>query len=497
MNKCTYTYVLLSLAFVMANVFTLSNLAPWIDEVMMLDTSYNAAFHGSWNTTAWYRVAGQFPFSTYPPLYQVMAAVWMCLFGGSLVAVRSMNLLVVFLLGGVCLRLMKCQGVSLTPWTTALFACLLWGTSEMAWMVRNGRPDMLNALSVALTLLAVEYDLTFKTMFSRILVVFAVALLECSGIQAAVYLCALGLFSFMVGGERRKEYLRLLVPLLSGLFLGMVCVVLFMILHGRGLAFVTSIVQYSATLSGLAMAVLPWAGDTWGLDVAPYTQKLLLLTTKMSLGQRLLSIVEFRSFLILAVMTLIAYISYFHSNLRVLRYDRGFLCLLLAFFAPVMMVVAGRFTTYYRWMAYLPLLFSIVSIAARCRLWQYVFCVAAVAVSIIGVRSMAPDEHWNYGNLCAFVQRQHFRSSDAVVCPFSVFYEMKPLCDTCFFVGVFPTEFIRRVDYVIEAPDGDEFDRPISNYVNKLKADSKVVLTAIDHCEQPSLTLYQVKSSHE
>ena len=53
------------------NLITLRHLAPWVDEVMMLDTAYNAAFHGSWETTAWYRVVGQYPFSTYPPLYQL------------------------------------------------------------------------------------------------------------------------------------------------------------------------------------------------------------------------------------------------------------------------------------------------------------------------------------------------------------------------------------------------------------------------------------------
>jgi len=85
-SKNVYTYVLLSLAFIIANLVTQSNLAPWIDEVMMLDTSYNAAFHGRWETTAWYRVVGEYPFSTYPPLYQMTAAVWMWLFGGNIVA---------------------------------------------------------------------------------------------------------------------------------------------------------------------------------------------------------------------------------------------------------------------------------------------------------------------------------------------------------------------------------------------------------------------------
>ena len=42
----SYTYILLSLAFIAVNLFTMHHLAPWIDEVMMLDTSYNAAGHG-------------------------------------------------------------------------------------------------------------------------------------------------------------------------------------------------------------------------------------------------------------------------------------------------------------------------------------------------------------------------------------------------------------------------------------------------------------------
>jgi hypothetical protein len=129
-------------------------------------------------------------------------------------------------------------------------------------------------------------------------------------------------------------------------------------------------------------------------------------------------------------------------------------------------------------------------------------------MSVFGIQSMLTDGDWNYGQIRSFVQRQHFRPSDAVVCPFALFYEIKPVCDTCYFVGIFPTEYISRVDYIIEAPDGDErlrvgerssgiFDKPITDYVNKLKADTTITLTAIDHQAHPSLTLYQVCKKHE
>lgn len=492
-----YTYTVLSLVFIFVNLITLSNLAPWIDEVMFLDTAYNAAVHGSWETTAWYRVAGQYPFPTYPPLYQMLAAVWIWLLGGSLIAVRSLNLLITFVLGGVCLRLMERHGLLLTPWTTALFTVLLWGTSEMAWMYRNGRPDLLCALVFVFTIQAARSYLLEKSAATRIAVIAASALLTCSGIQAAVYLCGIWLFFFVAMKEQRKVGIRLLGLLLTGILLGMLLVALFMLAHGRLVAFACSIIQYSATLSSIALLVLPWAGRVLGFTSTPYIDKLLELSTAAGFRERFASIMEYSSYLILSAIALVAYITCFRNHSRNGLSRQGFLLLLCALYVPFIMNLAGRFPAYYRWMAFLPLLAAIMQVAARHRLWCSVFGVVAMLLSASGIRSMLPDGHWGYDNLCSFVQRQHFKSSDAVVCPFSLFYEMKPVCDTCYFAGVFPTEFVGHVDYVIEAPGGDEFDQPITDYVNRLKADTTATLTAIDRCKHPALTLYKIQRNHE
>jgi hypothetical protein len=323
------------------------------------------------------------------------------------------------------------------------------------------------------------------------------ALLFCSGIQAAVYLCALWLFCLIVMKSRRKAVVTLLPILLAGFMLGLLLVSLFMLLWWRLEAFICSIVQYSATLSDMALAVLPWVGEWSGFDVSPYTQKLSELTTDRSFTARLASITEYRSFLILSAITLTAYAASSWHHLRRLFCDEGFLLLLCALSVPFLMNLAGRFASYYRWMAFLPLLFSVVTMAGRSRLWCALYGLVAVIMSVFGIQSMLADGDWNYEQTRSFVQRQHFGASDVLVCPFSLFYEVKPVCDTCYFVGIFPTEYISRVDYIIEAPDGDKFDKPITEYVNKLKADTTITLTVIDHLEHPSLTLYQVSKKHE
>ena len=113
------------------------------------------------------------------------------------------------------------------------------------------------------------------------------------------------------------------------------------------------------------------------------------------------------------------------------------------------------------------------------------------------VRSILPDEHWNYRNLHSFVEQQHFNPSDNVVCPFSMFYEAKAACDTCYFLGIFPEEYLGRVDYVVTADGSDSFDQRIDEYIDRLKTDTTIAVTIIDRCENPSLTLYHVQKRHE
>ena len=491
------TYLLVSLAFVAVNLLTLQNLLPWIDEVMILDTAYQAAFQGSWETTAWYRVAGQYPFSTYPPLYQMLAALWMMLFGGGIVAVRSLNLLVVFVMGGVCLRLVRRYLLPLHPWQTALFALLLWGTAEIAWMYRNGRPDMLCALLLVLSVQAIGRHLAAPSISSRIAVAAMAALLVGTGIQAAVCLLALWLFGFIVLRGKRRLLIRLLALLLTGMLLGVLAICLFMWMHGRLLGFACSIIQYSATLSAAVLALLPWVGELWGFSTAAYTEKLTSLSVESGLTDRLAEAFACRSFLLLAIATLVAYLLSFRRRLSALCTDKGFQLWMVAVYVPVIMTFAGRFVNYYFWMSLLPLVVS-ATVVAACHRWSgMVMGVMALLLTGWGVESMSDSEGNAYRRLQSFVHRQQFKPTDAVVAPFSLFYELKPLCRTCYFAGIFPAEYIGRVDYVIEAPDGNEYNRPISDYLDQLRRDTTLIVTAVDRMQHPALILYQIQEKKD
>lgn len=497
LNRSWCTYLFLSLVFTVINWVTLKNVMPWIDEVMFLDTSYNAVFHHFWSTTAWYRVAGEYPFSTYPPIYQFLVSMWMWLFGADILVVRSLNLFIVFLLGALCLRMLKNTGVLLSPWLVTVFTLLLFGTSEMAWMYSNGRPDILCALVFAVTMYTIERYFHRNSLRTRIGIVLSAALLVGTGLQTVAYLGILMLFLFLMLRKHSKQLLQLLLLLLVGLFLGMCMVALFMYAHGRLIGFASSIVSYSATLSKIALLLLPWAGETFNFSAQPFVQKLLEQTPSLSLSERLVSVAAYRSFLILSIEGLLAYILSFRKCLRKLLNDKGFFLLIFAISVPIMMNIAGRFPIYYRWMAFLPLVMSVLFLVSKQRWALIVFSVTALFLSLEGVKSLFSNNHKDYENMCHFVERQNFSPTDKVVAPFMMFYEIKPLCDTCYFAGIFPTEFIGNVDYVIDVSEGDEFDQRITDYISKLQKDTNFVLTKIDTCEHPSLSLYKVRKIHD
>ena len=70
-------YFSLSLLMMGLAMSHLSNVVPWVDEVMFTDTAMHFMNGKGWTTYAWYSVAKQEPFLLYPPLYSmIMVLDW-------------------------------------------------------------------------------------------------------------------------------------------------------------------------------------------------------------------------------------------------------------------------------------------------------------------------------------------------------------------------------------------------------------------------------------
>ena len=87
-------YLILSFVMMGLAMSILTNMTPWVDEVMFTDTPMHYVKGMGWTTHAWYSVAHQDPFLLYPPLYSMAMVLWMNIFGTTLMACRSLNLIV-------------------------------------------------------------------------------------------------------------------------------------------------------------------------------------------------------------------------------------------------------------------------------------------------------------------------------------------------------------------------------------------------------------------
>lgn len=100
-------YFILSFVMMVIAYFGLTNMTPWVDEVMFTDTPMHYVKGMGWTTHAWYSVARQDPFLLYPPLYSMVMVLWMNIFGTTLVACRSLNLIVMMSIGWRLIRICK------------------------------------------------------------------------------------------------------------------------------------------------------------------------------------------------------------------------------------------------------------------------------------------------------------------------------------------------------------------------------------------------------
>jgi len=125
---------------------------PWTDEALFLDPAANWLFHGHFTSSVWQtQPYGEFWISN-APAYSLLLAGWLQVFGFSLLASRSLNMVLQALLVWILLAWAQ-RRLNFRPWQLVLLALLLAWPNSAAFMARSGRYDMLACLIATLMVL--------------------------------------------------------------------------------------------------------------------------------------------------------------------------------------------------------------------------------------------------------------------------------------------------------------------------------------------------------
>lgn len=187
-----------ALAFLGVNLAT-SARSPvvWQDEVMFADPAVNLATGRGFTTSAWFQPRETF-FAGNSPLYPLVLAPWVKVFGVTAVAVRSLNYVLVLAAVAVLGLALARLGLVNRPADRLLLAALVLCADGVTYSYRGGRYDCLGMLLVA----GMLWALTLPAPRARTAALVALAaLVPWAGLQLVPYAALLGLLLLLVRGR--------------------------------------------------------------------------------------------------------------------------------------------------------------------------------------------------------------------------------------------------------------------------------------------------------
>ena len=118
---------------------------PWTDEALFLDPAANYLFNGRFASSLWHTQTYSETWISNAPLYSLMLAGWLKIFGFGLVQSRSLNMALQVILVCICVTWAQ-KRLGFRAFQLVLLILLLMLPQSVAFMARNGRYDMLACL---------------------------------------------------------------------------------------------------------------------------------------------------------------------------------------------------------------------------------------------------------------------------------------------------------------------------------------------------------------
>ena len=491
--KTVFIYFLVSLLPVCLALSGLSNLTPWIDEVMFIDTPMRYVRGAGWTTHSWYSIASQAPFMLYPPLYSMILVPWMTVLGTSIFACRSLNIVITIFIGWRLIRILQQLNLKMSIVQIFLLIVLIWCTNDMVFMYSNGRPDLMGALFIVL--IANEMIHAVKSGKRRWSVLVLSAFLMTTAIQASVCLVILLLLSFVVLDTYRKDIRYLAFRAGIGIFLGFVVNCAFMTYHGHLVSFVVNIFSYSGSAKAIAAFILPMMGDCLGIDAAYYMGKLSKMGVESPLYMRFISAFTRPAYLALLIADSAFLLFYLKSIKKEPYYIIIRYLFIVTLAIPSLMVLAGRYESYYYWMAYLPL-FILTVLLFKLPNYRWGCFIIASSVLFILIQNRSQKDNNNYQELESFISHCPMLKDKKIIAPFSVFYEISKISNDTYYLGIFPPQDLpQNMDYIILSERSADYgnDR-LYDYFEAVSQSDSLQLVLISENKCPELKVFQIKT---
>lgn len=208
-----FAFLLISLV----QVFRLTSLSPWQDQIMFIDPAANLYFGNGFTSSAWFAQTKDEFWAGYPSLYSFLLYLWMRLFGFGIYTARSFNCV----LTATCAVMLWQAVIRLklisSPNNRLILITLLLLQLGYTNNAEQGRPDALMASLALLALLAYSIQVVWLRYLS---LTGLCILFPFGGLALSAYTVVLSVLLLIY---LRKLFLGELIAIIFGLLLGFLC----------------------------------------------------------------------------------------------------------------------------------------------------------------------------------------------------------------------------------------------------------------------------------
>lgn len=398
-------------AFLLINLATSAEVPTvYQDEVQLTDPAANLYLGNGFTSSAWSTQTKDTFWAGHGPLYSILLYCWMVLFGFGVVAVRSLNY--VLMVGSGLMLWVSVRRLNLVPSAgnrVALIALLLLSYG-LTFNYRTGRLDCTAIALLAASGLAYSVQCTRMRclLFSAIGI-----LLPMAGPQVVAYasMCCALLLLYL-----GKSVVKVTVSLAIGLVLGISFLYLLYTFNGVVDNFIDSLVSRSPMSKGLISKFAPHKLSD-DISVAfPF-----ILAKDISFP-----------FLLASALTLAVYQA---RKARLSFYSPLSFGLTLAVSVPLAMFLLVHYPAYYSWMAFIPLAICVFSELSKIdrSCWTHGLIRVAIGLLVVAGAIGLPlhltlatyDWHDRDYTVVEDLVKRNVTATDWVYCDYGAYYAAK------------------------------------------------------------------------